>query len=187
VVTPGSNLGALGKLAPVDLRVFLQTLLGNRNPMSAADFTEQELAAMRAAVQRNQARTGAATRGNAGYADYPQGAEIGPGYVPIENVLGRFNYRVLPDGSLRILDRYDFLNDERKANVERYEAMSPLRRGATAPLSAIGRLLRMDPRGAVGELGDAFIGREGRDIDVTVPPVQKARGGLAQMMECARG
>jgi hypothetical protein len=185
VVSAGSNIGALGRLAPVDARVYLQTLFGNRNPMSAADFKPEELAAMRDAVARNQARTGATTRGNAGYADYPQGTEIGPGYVPIENVLGRFNYRVLPDGSLRILDRYDFLNDERKANVERYEAMSPMRRNVTAPLAALRRLLSQGPRGFAGELGDAFIGREGRDIDITVPPVQKARGGLAQLINGA--
>lgn len=173
---------------PLDQRTYLQTLFGNRDPITARNFSPRELEAIRAAVQANQARTGATTRGNVGYADYPPAAEAGPGYVPVETTLGRFNYRVMPDGSLRVLDRYDFLNDERKANVERYEAMSPARRAVTAPLSALGRLIRLDPRGAAGELGDAFIGREGREVDIRVPPPQrKARGGLAQMKECGCG
>lgn len=170
-------------MGPVDLRIYLQTLFGNRDKITAGDFSGDELEAIRAAVLANQARTGATTRGSVAYQDYPEAAQAGPGYVPIESTLGRFNYRVLPDGSVRALDRYDFLNDERKADVERYEAMSPTRRAIQAPLTALSQLLSGRPRSAAGELGNAFIGREGRDVDVVIPPrtaTRKARGGVVR-------
>jgi hypothetical protein len=173
---------------PVDQRIYLQTLFGNRDPISAADFSGAELQAIRQAVEANQQRTGATTRGNVGYEDYPKNEQIGPGYVPIETTLGRFNYRVQPDGTIRATDRYDFWNDERMKNVLRYEAMSAPRRAVQAPLEAVGRFFRtLDPRAAASELGDAFIGREGRPVDVMIPPVRKAHGGLAQYKECSCG
>lgn len=175
-------------LLPMDARIYLQTLFGNREPISARDFNASELAAMREAVLRNQQRTGATARGNVGYEDYPRPEQMGPGYEPVKTTLGRFNYRVAPDGALRLLDRYDFLNDERRPNVEYYEAMSPVRRGVEAPLQALFKLFTRGPHSFAGELGDAFIGREGRPVSIDIPaPVNKARGGLAMMKECSCG
>jgi len=171
-------------LFPVDQRIFLQTLFGNRQPITEGDFSQRELDNLRAAIIKNQQRTGATARGNVGYADYPSGEEIQPGYAPIESTLGRFNYRISPQGGLTATDRYDFWNDERKNNVTRYQQMTPLERGVRAPLSALGYLLSLDPRAAAGELGDAFIGREGRDVNIQTP-LKKARGGLAQVKECS--
>lgn len=168
---------------PVDQRIFLQTLFGNREPITEADFSERELENLRAAVAKNQQRTGARTRGNVGYADYPSGEEIQPGYAPIESTLGRFNYRISPQGALQATDRYDFWNDERKANVQRYEQMPTWQRNVVAPLSSLGYLLSLRPRSAAGELGDAFIGREGRDVNIRTP-MRKAYGGLAQYKDC---
>ena len=171
-------------LFPVDQRIFLQTLFGNRQPITEADFSQRELDNIIAAVQRNQQRTGARTRGNVGYADYPSGDEIQPGYAPIESTLGRFNYRISPQTGLQATDRYDFWNDERKDNVQRYEQMPAWQRNLVAPLTSLGYLLQLRPRSAAGELGDAFIGREGRDVNIQTP-LRKARGGLAQMKECS--
>jgi hypothetical protein len=179
----------------MDMRVYLQTLFGNRDPISERDFSESELNGIRAAIQANQRRTGATNRGNVGYADYPRGEQIGPGYEPVANTLGRFNYRRLPSGEIVATDRYDFLNDERKASVEDYERMGALQRAATVLGRGAARTF-YDPRTPTGltfnplrafadELGDAYIGREGRDVRIKLPPVQKARGGLAQLKECS--
>jgi hypothetical protein len=169
-------------LFPVDQRIFLQTLFGNREPITEADFSQRELNNIVAAVQRNQKRTGATTKGNVGYDDYPSGDEIQPGYAPIESTLGRFNYRMSPLSELQATDRYDFWNDERKANVERYENMPAWKRNVTAPLTSLGYLLSLKPRSAAGELGDAFIGREGRDVKIKIP-TKKAKGGAVHFDE----
>lgn len=174
-------------LLPSDMRIFGQTLFGNREPISERDFSDEELANIRAAIVANQQRTGAASRGNVGYADYPKEEEIGPGHAPIQNTLGRFNYRVLPDGRTVVTDRYDFLNDERAPSVLAYERMSPTRRAVMAPLNMIIKMLQLRPVDAMGELGNAFIGREGRDVKINLPPVKKATGGLAQYKECSCG
>ena len=169
-------------LFPVDQRIFLQTLFGNREPITEANFSQRELDNIVAAVQRNQKRTGATTKGNVGYDDYPSGDEIQPGYAPIESTLGRFNYRMSPLSELQATDRYDFWNDERKANVERYENMPAWKRNVTAPLTSLGYLLSLKPRSAAGELGDAFIGREGRDVKIKIP-AKKAKGGAVHFDE----
>jgi hypothetical protein len=172
------------RLLPMDLRIYAQTLFGNRDKISEADFSKRELEAIRSAVARNQQRTGAKSKGNVGYQDYPSGEEIGPGYAPVESTLGRFNYNLNPDGSIRATDRYDFWNDERAPSVLKYEAMTPVERGVKAPLNAIMKLLKLDPRGAAGEIGDAFIGREGRDVDITLSPIEKyAAGGIVDSVE----
>ena len=178
---------------PVDARIYLQTLFGNREPVTERDFSAAELANIQAAIEANQRRTGATTRGNVGYADYPKGEQIGPGYAPIETTLGRFNYRQLPGGELVVTDRYDFLNDERRPSVEDYERMGALQRAATVLGRGVGRTfyeprgrtgLTFNPRALLDELGDAYIGREGRDVRVTLPR-KKARGGLNQIKECS--
>ena len=178
---------------PVDARTYFQTLFGNREPITERDFSSSELENIRAAIAASQARTGAQARGAVGYADYPKGAQIGPGYEPIETTLGRFNYRQLPNGELVATDRYDFLNDERRPSVEDYERMGALQRAATVLGRGLSRVvydprsrtgLTFNPRAPLDELGDAYIGREGRDVRIALPPVRKAAGGLAQYKEC---
>jgi hypothetical protein len=175
-------------LLPVDARIYFQTLFGNRDPITERDFSSNELANIQAAIEANQRRTGATTRGNVGYADYPQGDQIRPNYAPIATTLGRFNYRRLPTGELVVTDRYDFLNDERKASVEEYERMGALQRAATALGRGLGRSvydprsrtgLTFSPRSILDELGDAYIGREGRDVRIQLP-VRKAQGGAVR-------
>lgn len=181
---------------PVDARTYFQTLFGNREPITERDFSANELANIQAAIEANQRRTGASNRGNVGYADYPKGDQIGAGYEPIENTLGRFNYRRLPSGEIVATDRYDFFNDERKASVEDYERMGALLRAATVLGRGVGRTfydprtatgLTFSPRSIFNELGDAYIGREGRDVRIKLPPVQKSQGGLAQIKESLYG
>jgi hypothetical protein len=181
---------------PVDARTYFQTLFGNREPITERDFSANELTNIRAAIEANQRRTGANARGNVGYADYPKGDQIGPGYEPIANTLGRFNYRRMPSGEIVATDRYDFLNDERKASVEDYERMGALQKAATVLGRGLSRIvydprsntgLTFNPRSPLDEAGDAYIGREGRDVRITLPPVHKAQGGLAQYKECTCG
>jgi len=186
-------------MGPVDARIYLQTLFGNRDPITERDFSSEELMNIQAAIEANQRRTGSTDRGNVGYADYPKGDQIGPGYAPIETTLGRFNYRRLPTGELVATDRYDFLNDERKASVDEYERMGALQRAATVLGRGVGRTvydprsrtgLTFNPRSILDELGDAYIGREGRDVRIKLPPVKKAQGGavrspLNNIKECS--
>jgi hypothetical protein len=173
---------------PVDARIYFQTLFGNREPITERDFSANELANIQAAIEANQRRTGATSRGNVGYSDYPQGEQIGPDYAPISTTLGRFNYRRLPSGEMVATDRYDFLNDERKASVEDYERMGALQRAATVLGRGLGRTfydprsstgLTFSPRSILDELGDAYIGRQGRDVRVQLP-VRRASGGAVR-------
>lgn len=166
----------LKQLVPMDVRVFGSTLLGNREPLTEKSFTEQELAAMQQAVDTAVKRTGQAQKGSVQYEDYPKGEAIGPGYQPVGQTLGRFTYEKTPEGRTVITDRYDFYNEGRKGNVERYEKMGRGERAASVSANMLKNLLSGDFRGVPGELADAYIGRQGRDVRINLPPVKRAEG-----------
>lgn len=180
VAEPSVAEKMLRSVVPMDLRILGSTLAGNREPITERNFNQEELAAMQQSVDRATARTGQAQKGSVQYVDYPKGQEIGPGFQPVGQTLGRFTYEKQPDGTTVIRDRYDFYNEGRKGNVEAYEKMGRGEKALTVSGRALKNLLTGDFRGIPNELADAYIGRQGgRDVQIRLP-VRRADGGNAE-------
>jgi hypothetical protein len=155
------------------------TLFGNRDQITEKNFNPDELAAMQQAVDRAAQRTGKTEKGSVQYVDYPRGEEIGPGYQPVGQTLGRFVYEKSPTGQTIITDKYDFYNEGRKANVEKYEKMGSVEKPLSVAKNMLKNLLKGDLRQIPGEVADAYIGRDGRDVRIQLP-VKRSDGGSAE-------
>ena len=176
----GTAAQMLKQVVPMDVRTFGSTLFGSREPITEKNFTADELAAMQKAVDAAAARTGQTQKGSVQYVDYPRGEQIGPDFKPVGQTLGRFSYEKRPDGTTVVRDRYDFYNEGRKGNVEAYEKMGKGEKALTVSGRALKNLLTGNLRGIPDELADAYIGREGRDVTIQLPPVKRAGGGDAE-------
>jgi len=152
-------------------RTYVDVLTGRRTPITEKDFTAKEQMAMMDAVKRSQARGGA---GRVDYQDYPSGEQIGPGYVDIRNTLGGFQYKQMPDGTTVITDRYDFHGPRAKA----YEQMGTGEKVVKSAANALSAFIKSGGgvRDAAGELGDAWIGKNGPPVTIRIPPVKRAEG-----------
>ena len=169
----------LKAVVPMDIRMLGSTLMGNRDPITESNFSKEELAAMQQAVDKAAARTGKTQKGSVQYVDYPRGEEIGPGYHPVGQTLGRFVYEKGPDGQTVITDKYDFYNEGRKASVEKYEKMGPIEKPLTMSANMLKSLLKGDLRQIPAEVAEAYIGRDGRDVRIRLP-VKRSEGGTAE-------
>jgi hypothetical protein len=169
----------LKEVVPMDLRILGSTLMGNRDPITESNFNKEELAAMQQAVDKAAARTGKTEKGSVQYVDYPKGDEIGPGYQPVGHTLGRFVYEKGPNGQTVITDKYDFYNEGRKANVEKYEKMGPIEKPLSVSANMLRSLFKGDLRQIPAEIAEAYIGRDGRDVRIQLP-VKRADGGDAE-------
>jgi hypothetical protein len=155
-------------------RTFVDVLTGRRTPITEKDFTAKEQMAMMDAVKKSQARGG---NGRVDYQDYPSGDQIGPGYVDIRNTLGGFQYKQNPDGSTSISDRYDFHGPR----VAEYEKMGTGEKVLKSAANALTEFVKggFSPRDLAGELGRAYIGSKGPDVNIRIP-VNRAEGGDAE-------
>jgi hypothetical protein len=155
-------------------RTFVDVMTGRRTPITEKDFTAREQLAMMDAVKKSQARGG---KGRVDYQDYPSGDQIGPGYVDIRNTLGGFQYKQNPDGSTIITDRYDFHGPR----VAEYEKMGTGEKVLKSAKNALTEFVSkgFSPRDAAGELGRAWIGSKGPDVNIRIP-VNRANGGDAE-------
>ena len=151
-------------------RTFVDVMTGRRTPITEKDFTAREQMAMMDAVKRSQARGG---QGRVGYEDYPTGDQIGPGYVDIRNTLGGFQYKQMPDGSTVISDRYDFHGPR----VKEYEKMGTGEKVVKSAANALSEFVKsgFSPRDLAGELGRAYIGSKGPEVNIRIP-VKRADG-----------
>jgi len=121
------------------------------------------------AVRRSQARGG---KGRVDYEDYPDSNTAGPGYVDIRNTLGGFQYKQGPDGSTIITDKYDFHGPR----VAEYEKMGSGERLVKSAKNALIELVKSGgPRDLAGELGRAYVGSKGPDVNIRIP-VNRAEG-----------
>jgi hypothetical protein len=155
-------------------RTFVDVMTGRRTPITEKDFTAREQLAMMDAVKRSQARGG---KGRVDYQDYPSGEQIGPGYVDIRNTLGGFQYKQNPDGSTVITDRYDFHGPR----VAEYEKMGTGEKVLKSAKNALTEFVTkgFSPRDLAGELGRAYIGSKGPEVNIRIP-VNRANGGDAE-------
>jgi hypothetical protein len=119
--------------------------------------------------QRKIAAGGAS--GSVRYSDF----DMFPGTTlsdsPVRNALGRFNYSRSPDGTYRVADTYDFSNEVRDKYVKEYAQMTPIERALTvAGRSAQGVLQRGHLRAPLDEIANAYIGKNGRAVDIRYNP-----------------
>lgn len=164
-------------IVPMDMRLFGSTLFGNRDPITEKDFTPEELAGMQSVVNQAQAR---GSKGDVQYKDYARfsGENARPEYNPqiaTRTTLGRFNYTQNPDGTLRVTDRYDFANEARNPSIAAYQQMNPVQKALTVAKNTFLDNPMKWPTNASNELANAYIGNEGRDVNITIDPRELAK------------
>jgi len=119
--------------------------------------------------------------GNVQYMDYPKGSDM-------PNTLGRFTYKIQPDGSVHVSDKYDFYNTFRAENVKKFEQMTPTEKALKIAEMAImgtdsgkNQEFKANPINEyvgypaalttlAGSVGEAFIGRNGTPVDIKYHP-----------------
>ena len=133
------GVGGVTSLVPAQIRTFVSTLAGNRDPITEANFTPEELAQARKAAANSYKRQlrdvdlapdatkyknyeGLTKLGildpTVGYADYSRNGSRTPATdysiapsAAMRNTLGRFKYEKSPEGRLIATDTYDFKDD----------------------------------------------------------------------------
>lgn len=163
----------LKEIVPLDTRTFVSTLFGNRDPITEQNLNPEQIMALREVVQTAEQK---GRKGNVQYSDYEK-FKTGPQHNPhisLENTLGRFNYVRNPDGSLTVTDRYDFVNPQREEAIKTYEGMGPARKALEVAKRSLSKPFTF-PLTLASELGNAYIGREGRDVKINVPPSESKK------------
>jgi hypothetical protein len=163
---------------PVHARVYLETLLGKKDPITADDFTKEELADIEKLLSSKPAK-GAVTE----YSDYEKVRDLDregrhssdwlENLPSVGKTLGRFTYETLPDGRRVIKDTYDFYNTSRSINVQEFEEMGPAEKALAVFKKITANRSMMDPpfvKRAADVLGEAYIGRDGRPVKVEYDP-----------------
>jgi hypothetical protein len=163
---------------PVHARVYLETLLGKKDPITADDFTKEELADIEKLLSSKPAK-GAVTE----YSDYEKVRDLDregrhssdwlENLPSVGKTLGRFTYETLPDGRRVIKDTYDFYNTSRSINVQEFEEMGPAEKALAVFKKITASRSMMDPpfvKRAADVLGEAYIGRDGRPVKVEYDP-----------------
>jgi hypothetical protein len=163
---------------PVHARVYLETLLGKKDPITAEDFTKEELADIEKLLSSKPAK-GAVTE----YSDYEKVRDLDregrhssdwlENLPSVGKTLGRFTYETLPDGRRVIKDTYDFYNTSRSINVQEFEEMGPAEKALAVFKKITANRSMMDPpfvKRAADVLGEAYIGRDGRPVKVEYDP-----------------
>lgn len=189
------------KILPASVRTFVDTVSGERAPITEKDFTPEELQQVRDAIknsrQRQVGKRFISEKGKplkqdydqtAGYQDYGSGERgkrvendfnLGSSGA-MRNTLGRFSYEKTPDGRLIAKDTYDFKDDlVKEAGVRPtsdYEKMSTLGKIGTLAADTV-----LPWKGGVSTLpsriGSAFIGRDGRPVNIDLGKADFKKGG----------
>jgi hypothetical protein len=158
--------GVAKQIIPPQARFFAQALLGDRTKaLTQNDLTPEELQQLNIAIENSKQRLGKLNKGfgNVQYEDYPKNS-------PIRDTLGRFTYQIQPDGSVHVSDIYDFYNEARAKNVAKYEQENPVFKALDAGTLALSKALSGDIKQAAGTIGEAYIGRDGRPVDIRYDP-----------------
>ena len=196
----GEEGSLVKKIVPAQVRTFVETVRGKRDPITEKDFTDEELKQARDAVVKSRERqTGKSfikEKGKplkqhydetVGYKDYGKGKEetrndfsVGSD-AAMRNTLGRFKYEKTPEGRLIATDTYDFKDDLAKQfpkipRTKDYEGLSTAQK--------VGKLAADTFRPSAGGLkslpsriGNAFIGADGRPVRVDLGEAPFKKGG----------
>lgn len=167
-------------IVPAQIRTFVETLRGKRDPITEKDFTERELKQVRDAIL---AARKVSPNKAVDYPDYGKRGnlvrsdlDIGHGSA-MRNTLGRFNYEKTPEGRLVAKDTYDFEDDlvgkEEVPRTRDYAGLSTAEK--------IGKLAADTLRAGVTTLpsrvGSAFIGANGRPVRIDLGEAPFKKGG----------
>lgn len=112
------------------------------------------------------------------YADYNTGNEPNSNFT--SDMLGRFNYKLNPDGTTRVVDNYDFNNNGRESIVEWFDTMSTLEKLMSSFGYGDNAIVKNPNLNQIAaNLGMAFMGHEkdGRPIRMTLPARPGERRG----------
>jgi hypothetical protein len=189
------------KFLPASVRTFMDTVGGERSRITEKDFTPEELQQVRDAIKNSRQRQvgkrfiGEAGKPlkqdydqTAGYQDYGSGERgkrvendfnLGSSGA-MRNTLGKFNYEKTPDGRLIAKDMYDFKDDlVKEAGVRPtsdYEKMSTLGKIGTLAADTVipGR---GGPTTLPSRIGSAFIGKNGRPVEIDLGKADFKKGG----------
>ena len=174
---------AKNALIPVNVRQFVSHLAGDVSPITEAQFTPEDLAAIRYAI----AKRGGGASGSIGYGDYTGGwSSFGdPSEGPLdmlyksytdpayrmETTLGGASYRRLPDGSYVVEDQYNFNapSRQRVTNALREKGIASLLTDAYKTNGMAGVL---------NVLGNVYGNTEdepGAPVSIRLPPMPKGR------------
>jgi hypothetical protein len=197
----GEEGSLVKKIVPAQVRTFVETVRGKRDPITEKDFTEDELKQARDAVIKSRERqTGKRfikEEGDklarqhydttVGYKDYGTGKDetrqdfnVGSG-AAMRNTLGRFKYEKTPEGRLVATDTYDFKDDLVKQfpkipKTKDYEGLNTVKK--------IGKLAVDTLKPSAGgvkslpsRIGNAFIGADGRPVRVDLGEAPFKKGG----------
>ena len=195
----GEDGSLVKKIVPAQVRTFVSTLAGNKDPITEKDFTEAELKQARDAVVKSRERqTGKRFIKEEGdklarqhydptvdYKDYGKNMgnprrdfNVGSD-AAMRNTLGKFSYEKTPEGRLIAKDNYDFKDDLVKEFKVRpsadYEKMSTLGKIGTIAADTI-----TNPRGFTtlpSRIGSAFIGKDGRPVKIDLGEAPFKKGG----------
>ena len=149
---PSPNLAALIQRlrVPTPIKLFADSMMGSKEPITEKDFTPDELAEMARLLQESPS----------GVSDYRQYGGTQPG-IPalltakgrVVDSLGRFNAKFDPEGAT-ITDKYDFNPTYTKENPL-VQALQGLGTGGFSAVHALGEAVL--PPG------------QGRDVNIRVP------------------
>jgi hypothetical protein len=142
-------------------------------------YDSPEALANKAAINEQYINQGT---GNVQYYDY-EAAKINRGLNPgaiSSNTLGRFQYKTDPiTGQRQIIDNYDFSNPSRNRDVEAYSTMNPVEKATNVITKGV-KSSRGPFMGLASEVGNAYIGKDGRPVDINYDPsaIGKKKGGF---------
>jgi hypothetical protein len=197
----GTDGSLVKKVFPAQVRTFVSTLTGNKDPITEKDFTDEELKQAKDAVVKSRDRqTGKRFIKEEGdklarqhydtsvdYKDYGKGKDetrqdfnVGSN-AAMRNTLGRFKYEKTPEGRLVATDTYDFKDDLAKQYPEiprtkDYEGLNTVEK--------IGKLAVDTLKPSAGgikslpsRVGNAFIGKDGRPVRIDLGEAPFKKGG----------
>jgi hypothetical protein len=201
--------GAEGSFVlPAQVRTFVDTVAGKRDPITEKNFDKKELQQMRAAIERSRARQSGYIehQKNKGreayydetvdYRDYGTNRKrqqhTARDYSPLpadaaRNTLGRFRYAKTPEGRLIATDSYDFKDDlvDKNPNIPRskdYEKLSTLEKigklAADTAASDKGGFSTLPSR-----VGSAFVGAASRPVRVDLGEAPFKKGGAVKVSQ----
>jgi hypothetical protein len=198
--------GAEGSFVlPAQVRTFVDTVAGKRDPITEKNFSKHELQQMRDAIARSRARQSGfieheKNKGREAYydetVDYKDYGDdrkrqqhTTRDYSPLpsdaaRNTLGRFRYAKTPEGRLIATDSYDFKDDlvDKNPNIPRSKDYEKL-----GTLEKIGKLAAdtfASDKGGLSTLpsraGSAFVGAASRPVRLDLGEAPFKKGGAVK-------
>jgi len=94
--------------------MFIRSALGMRDTLTESDIGKLEQEAIATAIKR-------AEKAGRDYVTYMDYNRKDPLEYQIENSLGQFNFSRDAEGNYNVIDNYDFMNEVRRPEVEKYQ------------------------------------------------------------------